>query len=370
MTGPAARPPWRAGRPGDAGRALRPVRSRASLPCSVAALVVRAYRRSARYVAAVRDRLPNPVGQQRHVDVADAGAGDRVNYRVDEGRRTADGRALADALGPDRVVRARRDHLAVQLEARRLPGGGQQVIHVVRADAVALGIERDELHVGHGIGLGQAAHDLALDDHRVDPDAAVVDGHDVQHVPDSAFRVDLDGDEVNGERPGQVRRVLVSGVLKARLHSAMHIAVRRHRAFLDCYAAVRRTADVEPAEFPLDVLLRHLEQMRRQPPCLGPDLPRHHGYCGACDRGAAGGVGAHAERRGVGVALLDDHVLSWQPELVRDDLCPAWLVALSLRLGAGPHDRLPGHVGLDLGRVDRLYAKNVLTPAITPPQPA
>ena len=94
----------------------------------------------------------------------------------------ADRRALADALGADRVVRAGRDDL-VQLEAGRLPRGRQQVVHEVGADAVALGVEGDELHAGHGVGLGQAAHDLALDDHRVDPDAAVVDGDDVGARP-------------------------------------------------------------------------------------------------------------------------------------------------------------------------------------------
>src|ERR1700733_9939325 len=78
------------------------------------------------------------------------------------------------------------------------------VVHVVGADAVAVGVERDELHAGHGVGLGQAAHDLALDDHRVDPDPAVVDRDHPQHVPDAGLRVDLDGDDVDGKRPGEV----------------------------------------------------------------------------------------------------------------------------------------------------------------------
>src|SRR5712691_145255 len=127
------------------------------------------------HVAAVREGLPYAVGKQRHVDVADASAAQGVHDRVDERRRPADRGALADALGADRVVRARGDDLAVQLEAGRLPGRREQVVHVVRADAVAVAVEGDELHARHGVGLSEAAHDLALDDHRVDPDAAVID---------------------------------------------------------------------------------------------------------------------------------------------------------------------------------------------------
>src|SRR5215469_7033776 len=93
--------------------------------------VVRAHRRRAGYVVAILDRFPDPVRQQRHVDVAHAGVRDRVEHRVDERRRPAHSRALADALGADRVVRAWRDDLAVQLEPWRLPRSWQQVVQVI-----------------------------------------------------------------------------------------------------------------------------------------------------------------------------------------------------------------------------------------------
>src|ERR1700722_7057631 len=83
---------------------------------------VRAYRGRPGDVVPLGDRLPDPVGEQWHVDVADPGLGQRVQHRVHERGRAADRRALPDALGADRVVRAGGDHLAVQLEARRLPG--------------------------------------------------------------------------------------------------------------------------------------------------------------------------------------------------------------------------------------------------------
>ena len=61
------------------------------------------------------------------------------------------------------------------VELGRLPGGRDEVVREVRADAVAVLVEVDQLHRRDRVPLGEPAHDLALDDHRVDPDAAVVD---------------------------------------------------------------------------------------------------------------------------------------------------------------------------------------------------
>ena len=41
-------------------------------------------------------------------------------------------------------------------------------------------VERDHLHQRHADAVGQAAVHLALDDHRVDPGAAVVDGDEAR----------------------------------------------------------------------------------------------------------------------------------------------------------------------------------------------
>src|SRR5579864_2960700 len=75
-----------------------------STRCRLQYSIVRADRRRAGHVAVVRDGLPDPVRQHWHVDVADPGAGQRVHDRVDVGGRAAHRGALADALGPDRVV--------------------------------------------------------------------------------------------------------------------------------------------------------------------------------------------------------------------------------------------------------------------------
>src|SRR3984885_12336273 len=127
-------------------RASSLIRSSTPRPCIRPPRLVLANRGRAGHVAAVGERLPYPVGQHRHVDVPHPGAAERVHDRVDEGGGPAARGALADPLGADRVVRARRDDLAVQLVAGCLPGARQQVVHVVRTDAVAVGVERDELH--------------------------------------------------------------------------------------------------------------------------------------------------------------------------------------------------------------------------------
>src|SRR6185503_6899440 len=109
-----------------------------------------------------------------------------------------------------------------------------------------------ELHVGHRVRLGEAAHDLTLDDHRVDPDPAVVDRDHLEHVPHAGLRVYLDLGDVAAERPGHVRRVVVGDALQAGLHAVGHVAVRGDRTVLNGHTTVGRAAHVEPAELPVD----------------------------------------------------------------------------------------------------------------------
>src|SRR6202035_4074333 len=111
---PAARPRWpgRTAGPGGSARPPPPAhRSCASAtllstPALAVLYSVRAYRGRTGDVVPLGDRLPDPVGEQRHVDVADPGLRQRVEPRVHERGRAADRRALPDALGADRVVRA------------------------------------------------------------------------------------------------------------------------------------------------------------------------------------------------------------------------------------------------------------------------
>src|SRR5205085_12555039 len=178
----------------------------------------------ARDVLLVLDRFPHPARQAGHVDVADPEVGDGVDDGVDEGGGATHAAALPDALAPDRVVGRGGDDL-VQLEVRGLPCGRDHVVHVVGPDAVALGVERDHLVVRHGEGLGETAVQLALDDHRVDPDATVVDTDELEDVPLARLRVDLHRRDVDVERPGRVGRVVVGVVLETRLETVGHVGV-------------------------------------------------------------------------------------------------------------------------------------------------
>ena len=99
----------------------------------------------------------------------------RVEHGVDDRRRRTHGGRLADALRADRVVRRRRDRLA-ELPARALHRRRQEVVHERAAEVVAALVERHHLHQRHAHAVGEAAVHLALDDHRVDARAAVVDG--------------------------------------------------------------------------------------------------------------------------------------------------------------------------------------------------
>ena len=73
-----------------------------------------------------------------------------------------------------------RDGLA-ELEVGALERGRDQVVHERPVEAVALLVERDQLHQRDADALGEPAVDLAVDDHRVDPHAAVVDRDEAPH---------------------------------------------------------------------------------------------------------------------------------------------------------------------------------------------
>src|SRR6266540_1748504 len=134
---------------------------------------------------------PYLVAGHGHVDVGDAQRRQRVEHRGDVGRRRAHGGGLAHALGADRVVRRGR-HRSVGLEPGRLPRGRKQVVGEIRADAVALLVEGDQLHRGDPEALGEAAVDLALDDHRVDAHPTVVHRDHLAGLPFPGALVEVD----------------------------------------------------------------------------------------------------------------------------------------------------------------------------------
>ena len=140
--------------------------------------------------------------------------------------------------------------------------GRQQVVHERPAEAVAVLVERDHLHQRHADAVGETAVDLALDDHRVDARAAVVDGDEPPdlHLPGAG--VDVDDADVGAERVGEVRRVVDRLGVEVALDALgqLEVRVREQGDLLDRLALLGVALHVPAAELPLEVVGRALER--------------------------------------------------------------------------------------------------------------
>ena len=103
-----------------------------------------------------------------------------------------------------------------ELEVGALERRRDQVVHERRVEAVALLVEADQLHQRDADALGQPAVDLAVDDHRVDPHAAVVHRDEAADRDLGGVGVDVDDGDVGAVRVGQVRRVVDDLARRAR----------------------------------------------------------------------------------------------------------------------------------------------------------
>ena len=138
--------------------------------------------------------------------MAHAEVGERVDDRVLHRRCGADGAGLADALGPELVVRRRRLHRDA-LEHGQLGGGDHRVVHEVGGQGVAVLVVAHLLEQRLCRALGQAAVHLAVGEERVEDGAGVVDCDEAGELDRPGLRVDLDHGEVGAEgegRPGGV----------------------------------------------------------------------------------------------------------------------------------------------------------------------
>src|SRR5262245_32163421 len=133
----------------------------------------------------VPDGAPDLLRRERHVDRADVKRSERVHDGVVDGDRRGDGARLADALDAQRID-GRRRFRRPELEVREEVGLGHGVVHHRSGEKLAALVVGGALPEGLRDSLGDAAVDLAADDHRVDDLAAVVDG-------DVALEMDLAG---------------------------------------------------------------------------------------------------------------------------------------------------------------------------------
>src|SRR5689334_7931501 len=88
------------------------------------------------------DGAPYLFGPQRNVDVANTKWFERIEHRIGDSRRRADGRRFANALDAKRIQRRGRLG-AVQAEVRELVGSGYGVVHQRAAEKLALFVVDD-----------------------------------------------------------------------------------------------------------------------------------------------------------------------------------------------------------------------------------
>ena len=294
----------------------------------------------------------------RHVQVRDTQVREGIDHGRSEGGDGADVGRLGHTLGTQRVVRRRR-HGVVGFPVRGFHEGGQEVVHQRVAHEVALRVEGHLLAHGHGKTFGQAAVDLAVDDHRVDAGAAVVQRVEATDFGFTRGAVDVHHAQVDAEREGEVRWVVVVHGLQARLHAIGWQVVSLPSHVGHGFELAVVALDLEAVDFPVEVGFVDFEHVGRDFAGLGVDLSRGQGDGGTGHGGRTRTIGAQAVRRGAGVALFDLNHLGRNAQLGGDDLRVGGLVTLALRDRAHAGDGTAGGVDADFAGVEHAHAQDV-----------
>src|SRR5262249_54218345 len=175
-------------------------------------------------------RLPNPPPQllagKGHIEVGDAEGGERVEHRADHRRGRADGTRFPAALGAERIVGAGLALVAFGDEQRQIVGARHRVVHERAADELAAAIVGATLEQRLADALGKAAVNLALDDHRIDDGADVVDAPEPDDLDAAGVRVDLELADMRPVAEGEARRIVDRGLLQAGLDGLERKVVR------------------------------------------------------------------------------------------------------------------------------------------------
>src|SRR3989442_5712035 len=201
------------------------------------------------------NRVPHPMRRRRHVDVFNAGRSQSIMDGIHQRRRSADRSGFAATLGPERIVRARRD-LRRDLEGRQVGGARHRVVHVAAGQKLAgLLVVHAALEQRLADALRQSAVHLAFDDHRIDDVAEVVASGKIDNLHDAGLGIDLDLTDVRTCREREIGRIVECGLVEAGLQLVERIVVRHVRSqrdFAEGLAAVG-AGDAELAVLELDV---------------------------------------------------------------------------------------------------------------------
>ena len=161
-------------------------------------------------------RGADALGRRRKLVDRDAERAERVVDCIDDGRRCADGAALAEALGLGH--RGRRQGLAVMdVDRRHLARRRHDVVGECRGEDVAGVVVDDLFQQRIAEPLRDAAVNLAVDDHRVDQAAGILGDEVGLDRHPSGFDVDLDDRDMAGIRE-RARRIVGRALGEARRH--------------------------------------------------------------------------------------------------------------------------------------------------------
>ena len=153
---------------------------------------------------------------------------DRIGDGVDDGGRRGDGAGLAAAFDAERIGRAF-GHRGVDLQRRQIVGARHGVVHERAGDELAVLVVDRAFAQRLADALRDAAMHLALDDHRIDHDAEIVDrgpGHDLGVA---GLGVDLDLADMAAGREGEIGRIVERAFLQAGLELLRRRICARYR---------------------------------------------------------------------------------------------------------------------------------------------
>ena len=225
------------------------------------------------------------------------------------------------------------------MERRQVVGARHGVIHHRAGHELAVLVVDRAFEQRLADALRDAAMHLALDDHRIDHGAEVVDRGPIHDLGLAGVDIDLDLADVAAGREGEIGRIVERGFLQARLQFGAGEFVRDIGVERDVAEGRRLVGagDGELAVLELDVAFRRLQHEGGDLLGLGLDLVERLDDRRHADRAGARAIGAHAELHLVGVAVHDGDVLERNAEPLRHQLREGRLVALPVRVAAGEH---------------------------------
>ena len=269
----------------------------------------------------------------------DAVVGEGVLHRVGHRGGGGDDPALAHALDAEGVDRGGEVHVD-DLERRHLVGARQRIVHEGAGEELARVVVDQRLAERAAEALGDAAVELALDDHRVDRPPAVVHGGQLEQPDAARLEVHLGDDALHAEGPRD-RVGIEEGAGAEPGASRLGHRAAPHRGaghLAQAHALAGHALHVHAALGEHDVLGRALEELGADEARLVRHLRGGALHRGAAHRGHAARDRAHAVADQAGVAAHDHHRLERHRQLVGRDLGQRGLVPLALGADAQVHE--------------------------------